>query len=71
MKNMLFAISLMIYSSVFGRATDEIYGNEAKSIDAIINVFYKVAFCSRHKPKTNINNRELISIQLHYEKLRW
>ncbi len=50
MKNILFATTLMICSSVFGQNTDEKYAEDVKSIDAIINAYYDVVSGSSQDP---------------------
>jgi hypothetical protein len=50
MKNLLFTITLMICSSVFGQTTDLKYAEDVKSIDAIINTYYEVVSGSGNDP---------------------
>jgi len=50
MKNLLFAITLMISSSVFGQTTDGKYVNDVKSISAIIDAYYDVISGSSQDP---------------------
>ncbi len=50
MKNILFAIALMICSLVFGQTTDEKYSEDVKSVDAIIKAYYDVASGSSSDP---------------------
>ncbi|WP_034923660.1 hypothetical protein [Gillisia sp. CAL575] len=50
MKNLLFTITLMICSSVFGQTTELKYAEDVKSIDAIINAYYDVVSGSSNDP---------------------
>ncbi len=50
MKNLLFTITLIICSSVFGQTTDLKYAEDVKSIDAIINTYYEVVSGSGNDP---------------------
>jgi hypothetical protein len=49
-RNILFAISLMFCSSVFGQTTNEKYAKDATSIDAIIDAYYDVISGSSNDP---------------------
>jgi hypothetical protein len=49
-KNILLAIALMSYSSLFGQTIDEKYAEDVKSIDAIINAYYEVVSGSSNEP---------------------
>jgi hypothetical protein len=48
--NVLFAFSFVFCGSLFGQTTDEIYADDVKSIDAIINAYYDVISGSSHDP---------------------
>jgi len=49
-KSMLFAVSVMLCSSIYGQTTDEKYYNDVKSIDAIIDAYYDVFSGSANDP---------------------
>lgn len=49
-KNILFVLTLLFYSSIFGQTIDEKYGEDIKSIDAIIDAYYDVISGSHNDP---------------------
>lgn len=50
MKNILFAISLLLSSSVFAQEIEDKYAEDVKSIDAIITAYYDVVSGSSSDP---------------------
>jgi hypothetical protein len=50
MKNILFAISLLLSSTVFSQVIEDKYTEDVKSIDAIINAYYDVVSGSSSDP---------------------